>query len=85
MLLARSNVAQREFTASVVLAGSSIPGSDKDGIRGNVISRNGDELTIRGGTVFQRGLRPYYFGNITVTVGPDTRVIQNDLGCGSRY
>ena len=70
------DVAQREFTASVVLAGNSVPGSDRDGIRGNVISRNGDELTIRGGTVFQRGLRPYYFGNITVTVGPDTRVFK---------
>lgn len=66
----------REFTASTVLAGSSVPGSDLDAIKGNVISRIGDELTIRGGRVYPRGDRPYYFGDITVTVGPDTRVVQ---------
>lgn len=70
------NVSEREFTANVVLAGSSVPGSDTDAVKGNVISRNDNELVIRGGTVIQRGLRPYYFGNITVTIGPDTRVFK---------
>ena len=68
------NVADREFTANLVLAGSSVPGADLDAIRGNVVARAGNELTVRGGKVYQRGLRPYYYGNITVTVGPDTRV-----------
>ncbi len=68
------NVADREFTANLVLAGSSVPGADFDAIRGSVVSRSGNELTVRGGKVYQRGLRPYYYGDITVTVGPETRV-----------
>ena len=70
------DVAEREFTANIVLAGSSVPGSDLDGIRGNVIARDGDILTVRGATVFQRGLRPYYFHDVTVTIGPDTTVFK---------
>ena len=70
------NVADREFTANVVLAGSSVPGNERDAIRGNVVSRAGNELTVRGATVYQRGLRPYYYGDITVTVGPGTRVFK---------
>lgn len=73
------DVAQREFTANIVLAGSSVPGSDTDGVRGNVISRVGNELTIRGGTVFQRGQRPYYYRDVTVTVGPDTTVFKTTV------
>ncbi|MEM7503178.1 MAG: hypothetical protein AAF417_14080 [Pseudomonadota bacterium] len=70
------DVANREFTANLVLAGSSVPGSDRDAIRGNVVSRVGNELTVRGGTVYLRGLQPYYFGDMTVTVGPETRVFK---------
>ncbi len=32
------NIAEREFTADLVLAGSSVPGSDRDAIAGNVIA-----------------------------------------------
>lgn len=70
------NVAAREFTANIVLAGSSVPGIESDGIKGNVVSRNANELVVSGGTVFQRGLRPYYHGDITVSIGPDTRVFK---------
>ncbi len=73
------DVAEKAFTADIVLAGSSIPGSDTDGIRGNVISRVGDTLTIRGGTVFQRGLRPYFYDDVTVTIGPDTAVFKTTV------
>ena len=68
------NVGDRKFTANIVLAGSSVPGADSDAIKGNVIARTDNVLTVRGATVFQRGLRPYYYGNVTVTVGPDTKV-----------
>ncbi len=70
------NVGDREFTANIVLAGSSVPGSDSDFIKGNVISRVDNVLTIRGGTVFRRDLRPYYHRNITVAVGPETKVFK---------
>ena len=70
------DVTDREFTANIVLAGNSVPGSDADAIRGNVVSRVGNELTVRGGTVFQRSIRPYYYDEITVTVGPETKVFK---------
>lgn len=70
------DVAERRFTARVVLAGSSVPGIDDDAVSGNVISRNGNEFTVRGGTVFRPGQRPFFRGDVTVTVGPDTRVVK---------
>ena len=73
-------VQDREFTANVVLAGSSVPGTEFDAVKGNVIARDGDVLTVRGATVFQRGLRPYYFRNVSVTLGPDTKVVKTGVG-----
>ncbi|MBT8091462.1 MAG: hypothetical protein KJN77_00380, partial [Gammaproteobacteria bacterium] len=40
------DVAEREFTASLVLAGSSVPGIDRDAVIGNVIERDGNLLTV---------------------------------------
>lgn len=70
------NVAAREFTADVVLAGSSVPGSDKDAVKGNVIARNGNELTVRGGTVILSDERAFFRDDVTVIVGPDTKVFK---------
>jgi len=67
------NVAEREFTAAIVLAGSSVPGQDRDAVKGNVIARNGDELVVRGGTVILRDTRAFFRDDVTVTIGPDTR------------
>lgn len=69
------NVLQREFTADVVLAGSSVPGQDKDAVKGNVISRNGNDLVVRGGTVILTdATRAFFRDDVTVTVGPETIV-----------
>lgn len=70
------NLGDRRFTADIVLAGSSVPGHDKDAARGTVIARAVNELTVRGGTVILTdALRPAFFRrDITVTVGPDTIV-----------
>ncbi|MBT8080592.1 MAG: hypothetical protein KJO31_18575, partial [Gammaproteobacteria bacterium] len=68
------NVAEREFTAAIVLAGSSVPGHDSDAVKGNVIARNGDELVVRGGTVILRDTRAFFRDDVTVTIGPDTKV-----------
>ncbi len=70
------NVAERAFTANIVLAGSSVPGGEVDAVKGNVISRNGNELVVRGGTVILRDERAFFRDDITVTVGPDTRVFK---------
>ncbi len=70
------NVVEREFTASIVLAGDSVPGSDVDAVKGSVISRTGNELVVRGGTVILNDERAFFRDDITVTVGPDTKVFK---------
>ena len=50
------NVTEREFTADLVLAGSSVPGHGRDAVVGNIIKRDGNFLTIRGATVIPRAL-----------------------------
>ena len=79
------NVAERRFTAAIVLAGSSVPGIDRDAVVGNVIGRDGNLLTIRGATIVPSNRRAHFHDDVVVEVGPDTRVFrdghrQADLG-----
>jgi len=71
------NVAEREFTASIVLAGSSVPGIDRDAIVGNVIKREGNFLTIRGAVIIPRDRRAHFHDDVVVEVGPDTKVFKD--------
>ena len=75
------NVADREFTANIVLAGSSVPGDRKDAARGTVTARSGNELEVRGGTVIltDATTRAFFRDDITVTVGPDTIVYKTTV------
>jgi hypothetical protein len=79
------NVANHEFTASIVLAGSSVPGIDRDAVVGNVIKRVGNFLTVRGATIIPRDRRAHFHDDVVVEIGPETKVFrdghrQNDLG-----
>ncbi|MCK5325508.1 MAG: hypothetical protein KAJ57_05850, partial [Woeseiaceae bacterium] len=71
------NVASREFTANVVLAGSSVPGIDRDAVIGNVIAREGNFLTVRGATFVPSDRRAHFHDDIVVEVGPNTRVFKD--------
>lgn len=68
------NVPAREFNAEIVLAGSSVPWFDVDAVRGNVIARNGDVLTVKGATVMRRSGDFHFNDEVTVLVGPNTKV-----------
>jgi hypothetical protein len=70
-------VADREFIAHTVLAGSSVPGFDKDAVVGNVIARDGNFLTIRGATLIPRDRRAHFHDDVVVEVGPDTKVYRD--------
>lgn len=79
------NVLERRFTADLVLAGSSVPGSDRDAVVGNVIKRDGNFLTIRGATIVPSDRRVHFHDDVVVEVGPDTKVVKDgdrttDLG-----
>ena len=69
------NVAERQFTAAIILAGTSVPGNGMDAAKGHVISRSDNELVVRGGTVIMTDVAGSFFrDDITVTVGPNTKV-----------
>ena len=71
------NLANREFTAKIVLAGSSVPGIGRDAIVGNVIKREGNFLTIRGATIIPRDRRAHFHDDVVVEVGPNTKVFKD--------
>jgi hypothetical protein len=79
------DTADRMFTANIVLAGSSVPGIDRDAIRGNVIARTDNLLTVRGATIIASDRRAHFHDDVTVEVGPNTKVFRDghhvrDLG-----
>jgi hypothetical protein len=80
------------FTAERVHAGSSVPGQGRDTVIGTILSRTGNELIVRGGTIV-RDLQPntlaanarddravYDRGDIKVLVGPNTVVLKDGYG-----
>ena len=71
------NVAEREFTAYRVLAGSSVPGFYRDAVVGNVIKRDGNFLTIRGATIIPSDRRAHFHDDVVVEVGPETKVFRD--------
>lgn len=65
------------FTATRVLAGSSVDSNTMDHVRGDVIARSGDTLTVRGATLDLRdGSFEYMRGNVSVNVAAATKVTE---------
>jgi hypothetical protein len=72
------SVTERTFTAARIRAGGSVAGAQFDALRGNVIARSGDRLTVRGGTLIRRDDSVVFVrGDISVLVGADTRVLRD--------
>ncbi len=79
------SVTEREFTAALVLAGSSVPGFGRDAVVGNVIKRDGNVLTVRGATLVPSDRRAHFHDDVVVEIGPETKVFRDgdrrtDLG-----
>lgn len=79
------SVTERQFTAARVLAGSSVPGYDRDAVVGNVIARDGNLLTVRGATIIPSDRVAHFHDDVVVEIGPDTVVFRDghrrrDLG-----
>lgn len=64
----------REFTAEAVYAGTSVIADGIDAIHGNVVARSGDELTVKGVTIVRDDGSTRFRGEVSVLVGPETRV-----------
>ena len=68
----------REFTATRVLAGSSVPGAGSDTVIGTVAARNLDELVMQGGTLIRAdGSVVYARGDIEVQLDSGTDVTKD--------
>ncbi len=75
-VIARGKVQIRlaNFRATVVYAGSSVPGGDMDVVHGSVISRSGNTLDMRGNTLIRADGTTSFQESITVTIADSTIV-----------
>jgi hypothetical protein len=66
----------RDFTAAVVHAGTSVSGETFDAVQGNVVSRSGDLLTIKGAFAVRRDHQAAVRRTVLVQLGADTQVLK---------
>ena len=88
------NLGDRRFTASIVHAGDSVGGDRNSGVLGNIVSREGDQLVIKGAIAIRRDRRAHFHRTVVVNVGPETKVTRvgdpgaafdkDDLSVGQR-
>jgi uncharacterized protein DUF4382 len=66
----------RQFSATEVLAGSSVPFGTADVLIGNVIARVNNTLTVKGAELVRADGTLIFRDTVSVTVGPGTKVIK---------
>jgi hypothetical protein len=74
----------RRFEAREVYVGSSVPGGDLDVVTGNVISRTGDSLTVKGATLVRAGGTVIFNDEVTINLG-DMTTVKRQLSMGNAY
>src|SRR4029078_296074 len=62
----------RAFTQDTVLAGTSVPGEGLDAVQGNVVSRSGDTLTVKGAFAVHHDHQLDFQRTVIITVGAHT-------------
>ncbi|MCZ6642582.1 MAG: hypothetical protein O7F71_13470 [Gammaproteobacteria bacterium] len=73
-VITQGQITDAGFLANTVLAGSSVPWSDSDVIRGIVTARSGDVLTVQGARVEFSDGRDVFRGSQSVILGENTTV-----------
>lgn len=63
-----------DYLAQTVVAGSSVPWVGRDSIRGVVIAREGNLLTVRGSHASSANSSAIFYDDMSVTLGTDTQV-----------
>lgn len=66
--------ASHAYVATEVMAGSSVPGYQYDGVRGTVVSRSGNTITVRGATFERANASVLFNSTVTVSLGSATQV-----------
>jgi hypothetical protein len=72
-------VRDRTFTAEIVQAGDSVSGERIDAVHGNVVSRTGNQLTVKGAYAVRRNHDARLHRTVLVDVGPDTAVLKTGI------
>ncbi len=71
----------RRFDAAIVHAGSSVPGLSQDVVSGSILSRSGNELIVRGGTLVTPSITTdgsqFVREAIKVRIGAGTRIFKD--------
>jgi hypothetical protein len=68
--------ADHRFTAEIVHAGDSVSGEGIDAIHGNIVARNGTQLTVKGAYAVRRDRVAHLRRTVIVNVGPGTKVLK---------
>jgi hypothetical protein len=71
------NRADDSFTAITVLAGSSIPGISMDGVRGVIVARSDNQLTVKGASLMRMDGSVSFDDQVTVIISEETSVSKN--------
>jgi hypothetical protein len=67
---------ERRFTAEIVHAGDSVSGERIDAVHGNIVSRRGDQLTVKGAFAVRRDHVARLHRTVIVNVGGNTKVLK---------
>jgi len=88
------NLGDHRFTAKIVHAGDSVGGDGNSAVHGNIVSRTGDRLVIKGAVAIRSDRRAHFHRTVIVDIGPDTKVTRigdpgmafdkDDLSVGQR-
>lgn len=87
------NIVSRQFEARQVYSGSSVPGGDLDVVTGNVVSRSGNQITVRGATLIRAQGSVVFNDEVFIQIGDNTTVTRqlsidpfgiNDISVGQR-
>ena len=67
---------ERRFTAEIVHAGDSVSGERIDAVHGNIVARDGNQLTVKGAFAVRRDRVARLHRTVLVNVGPNTTVLK---------
>lgn len=65
------------FTAVMVIAGSGVPGTDRDAARGVIVARQDNQLTVKGASIIRQNGQVSFNDEITVLIADTTKVSKN--------
>ncbi len=76
LTLGEFNRAENRFTAITVLAGSSVPGAELDAVRGVIVARDNNTLSVKGASLIRTDGEVNFDDEISILLSDDTQVFK---------